>query len=267
MTRILNEMDADLYDYFATGQNGDVSFYLDEARKANGQVLELGCGTGRILIPVAEAGVSIFGIDNSPAMLKVARRKISGMCQDARQRIQCVEGDMRSFELDRKFDLVIIPYRSFMFMLTLDDRRKALACIHDHLLDHGRLIFNFFDPGVDEIATNSRSAGGILKYVRSFDHSVSGNRFALHESKQFDPEEQTLDWFMFFEETNPDGRLISKTSLALNFHYFNRYEVQHLLELYGFEIEALYGDFQRGPFRHGNEQIWVASKTNKVRGH
>jgi len=81
VTSILNETNADLYDYFATGQNGDVSFYVDEARKANGRVLELGCGTGRMLIPMAEAGISIVGVDNSPAMLHVAQRKINGLHQ------------------------------------------------------------------------------------------------------------------------------------------------------------------------------------------
>jgi len=265
VTSILNETNADLYDYFATGQNGDVSFYVDEARKANGRVLELGCGTGRMLIPMAEAGISIVGVDNSPAMLHVAQRKINGLHQEARQRIQCVEGDMRTFELDQRFDLVIIPYRTFLYLVSRDDQHQALSSIHDHLLDNGRLVFNFFDPGVDEIAANSKSLGRILRYVTSFVHKDSGNSFSVHESKQFDPAEQTLDWTMFFEETDRDGSLISKINLHLSLHYFNRFEVRNLLELCGFEIEALYGDFQRGPFRHGTEQIWVASKANGSR--
>jgi ubiquinone/menaquinone biosynthesis C-methylase UbiE len=124
---------------------GDVPFYLELAREAAalGQpVLELGCGTGRVTIPIAQAGVEVVGLDNAPAMLNVARRKAAAAALDVRW----VQGDMRSFALDQRFGLVIIPFRSFLHLLTEADQLNCLACIRKHLLPGGRLALNFFAP-------------------------------------------------------------------------------------------------------------------------
>ena len=99
------------YDYVATGVEGDVAFYVEEARRAGSPVLELGCGTGRILIPTAEAGVEVVGLDASHDMLMIARCKLEVLAPDVRQRAKLVEGDMRHFAMDRAFSLITIPYR------------------------------------------------------------------------------------------------------------------------------------------------------------
>lgn len=104
------------------------------------------------------------------------------------------------------------------------------------------------------------SSGGTLRYIKSFTNPVNGNMVTVHESKLFTPTEQNLEWNFYLEETDSEGRLVSKSCIPLFLHYFNRFEMQYLLELCGFEIEALYGDFQRGPFVHGGEQVWIATK-------
>ena len=113
--------DAGFYDGFSTGLDGDVAFYVEEARKAGGPVLEIGCGTGRIMIPIADSGVPVFGLDQAPAMLEIARGKVAGLPADTRQRIRLVAGDVRAFDLDQRFNLVVIPYRTFNYMLTVED--------------------------------------------------------------------------------------------------------------------------------------------------
>jgi len=95
---------AALYEYRATGLDGDVQFYVEEAQRAGSPVLELGCGTGRILIPVAQAGVTITGLDLSVPMLDIARRKVAALDADTQDRIELVEGDMRRFSLGRRFE-------------------------------------------------------------------------------------------------------------------------------------------------------------------
>lgn len=140
--------DAGIYDSFSTGLEGDEAFYVEEALKAGGPVLELGCGTGRITIPIAEAGVSIVGLDLAPSMLEIARRKIAGLPKATGQLLRIVEGDMRTFSLERRFPLAIIPYRAFLHMMTADDQRRALTRIREHLTDGGRLVFNVFDPSI-----------------------------------------------------------------------------------------------------------------------
>ncbi len=123
--------DAGFYDCLSTGLDGDEAFYVEEAQKAGGNVLEIGCGTGRIMIPIAESGVNIVGLDSAPAMLEVARDKIAGLSDETRRRIQIVEDDMRTFQLDQRFDLAIMPYRAFLHMMTVDDQRRALTGIRD----------------------------------------------------------------------------------------------------------------------------------------
>jgi SAM-dependent methyltransferase len=123
----------------------DTPFYVGLAREAAAQdmaVLELGCGTGRVTIPIAREGIDVVGLDNAPAMLDVARRKAAADGLD----VTWVEADMRDFDLGRRFGLVIIPYRSFLHLLTDEDQRSCLAAVHRHLLPGGRLALNFFAP-------------------------------------------------------------------------------------------------------------------------
>ncbi len=252
--------DAGIYDSFSTGLDGDKAFYVEEARKAGGPVLEIGCGTGRIMIPIAEAGVPIVGLDQAPAMLEVARRKIAGLPEETRQRIQIVEGDMRTFSLKRRFPLAIIPYRAFLHMMTAEDQRRALTRIREHLADGGKLVFNVFDPSIEIIAAYMKPLGRAMCHMGSFTHPETGRRVMVSGTRRYDPLEQTLEEHRFFEEVDEEGEVASKTITPLYLRYVTRYEMQYLLELCGFEVEALYGDFRRGPFQHGHEQVWVATK-------
>ncbi|MBC8457146.1 MAG: class I SAM-dependent methyltransferase [Deltaproteobacteria bacterium] len=252
--------DATFYDYYATGLEGDVQFYVEEAQKASSPVLELACGTGRILIPVAESGISIVGLDRAPAMLSIAREKISKLNVETQRRIKIVEGDMRNLSLDERFKLIMIPYRAFLHLLTPEDQRQALCCIREHLTDDGLLIFNIFDPRLDIIAAHFGSLGSAIKKSQEFIHPDTGHRVVVWDSRQYDLERQIIEQYFIFEELDDGGRVISKTYSPMTLRYVYRYEMQYLLELCGYRIEALYGDFQRGPFRYGNEQIWIARR-------
>jgi SAM-dependent methyltransferase len=251
---------AALYEYRATGLDGDVQFYVEEAQRAGSPVLELGCGTGRILIPVAQAGVAITGLDLSVPMLDIARRKVAALDADTQDRIELVEGDMRRFSLGRRFELAMIPFRAFLHLLTPEDERQALECIREHLTDGGLLILNIFDPRRDIIAAHSGPFGTALKKVSEFIHPETGHRFVVWDTREYDAERQVIRQYFVHEELDDEGRVISKTYAPLTLRYVYRYEMQHLLELCGYKIEALYGDFRRGLFRYGGEQIWVTRR-------
>lgn len=255
-----DESSAALYDYYSTGLEGEAAFYVDEARRANGLVLELGCGTGRILIPMAEAGVAVVGLDLSPAMLAIARQKISRCDDEVRRRIEIVEGDMGDFSLGRRFDLITIPYRAFLHLPTPEDQRRALRCIREHLADDGRLVFNIFDPSLEIVAGHSGPLGSAVKRQSEFVHPASGHRVIVWDTRRYDLERQTIEQYYVFEELDDDGRVISKRYSRMTLRFAYRYEMQHLLELCGYRIDALYGDFHRGPFRHGGEQVWITRK-------
>ena len=255
-----DRLDASLYDSYATGptEEGDIQFYVAEARSADSPVLELGCGTGRILIPVAEAGVEIVGLDLAPAMLAVARHKIARLGAETQGRIRLVEGDMRDFSLGQRFNLIMIPFRAFHHLLTPEDQRLALGRIREHLAEKGRLVFNIFDPRLDLIAANSGPFGAPAQRLKEFTHPETAHRVVLWHSPHYDPEGQICEDPRVFEELDADGKVVARTHRSLILRYVHRYEMQHLLELCGFKIEALYGDFRRGPFRYGGEQVWVA---------
>jgi hypothetical protein len=167
---------------------------------------------------------------------------------------------MRRFSLGRRFKLAMIPFRAFLHLLTPEDERQALECIRDHLADDGRLVLNIFDPRLDVIAAHSGPFGTALKKVNEFIHPETGHRLVVWDTRQYDTERQVITQYFVHEELDDEGRVISKTYAPLTLRYIYRYEMQYLLELCGYEIEALYGDFRRGPFRYGGEQIWVARR-------
>ena len=255
-----DEISALYYDCYSTGLEGDVQFYIEEASKADTPVLEIGCGTGRILLPMAEAGCQVVGLDQAPAMLELTREKLASMSPETQSRVELVEGDMRAFSLERRFSLITIPYRAFLHLLNPKDQRRALTCIREHLTDNGHLVFNIFDPDLEVIATHLGTLGTGLHKDSEFIHPHNGNRVVVWTTRQYDPERQMLEQDTIFEELDESGQAIAKTYRPLRLRYVHRYEMRYLLELCGFKVEELYGDFRRRPFRYGQEQIWVARR-------
>jgi len=119
---------ADLYDHVVPYRNRpDVGFFVEAALSAGGPVLEVGCGTGRVLIPTARAGVETVGLDLSTHMLAVCRKRLEAEPEPVRSRARLVQADMRRFELGRKFTLATIPFRPFQHLLTVEDQLSCLA--------------------------------------------------------------------------------------------------------------------------------------------
>ncbi len=199
--------------------------------------------------------------DRAPAMLSIARQKLSKLSVETQSRIELVEGDMRDFSLGQRVKLIMIPYRAFLHLLTPKDQRRALECMREHLTDDGRLVFNIFDPNLELIAARLSPLGSALKKDAEFMHPHTGHRVVVWQTHQFDPERQMLELYFIFEELEDGGRVVAKLYSPLTLRYVYRYEMRYLLELCGYKVEALYGDFQRGPFRYGGEQIWVARKS------
>jgi hypothetical protein len=193
-------------------------------------------------------------------MLASLQQKLAKLGADTQKRVELVEGDMRAFSLGRCFNLITIPYRAFLHLLTPKAQRQALECIREHLADDGRLIFNIFDPSHELIAARLGPLGATLQKDSEFVHPTTGHKIVVWFTGHYDPERQLLDAYFIFEELDNDGRMIAKTYRPLTLRYVYRYEMRYLLELSGYKVEALYGDFQRGPFRYGVEQIWVVRK-------
>lgn len=252
-------LNAETYD-LGVGRGGpgrdDVAFYLELARSAGGKVLELACGTGQVAIPLAEAGLEVTGLDRSAAMLRRAQAKAASLGPEIRARLLFVDGDMATFELGARFDIVIIPFRSFQFLLTPDLQQSCLARVWKHLRPGGTFAFQLFDPLLDlcvPSASSERSdaaidptTGHIIR-VDAVRHPNDTLAQVLHETWRF-------------TETTPDGAVLRSEAEELRLRWTYRHEMRYLLELCGFEVLAEYSDFAGSPPAYGREQVWVARR-------
>ncbi len=253
-------IDAILYDSdYANYDKDDIHFYVEEAVRCGKPVLELGCGTGRITIPIAYNDIEVVGVELSPDMLEIARQKVAELPPEIAGRISLVQGNMCDFELDRKFDLVIIPFRVFICLLTTLEQKQALLNVHRHLNVGGRLILNFFDPDLREILDHNEHQRSIQKLMNRFTHPLTGNNVTEWSTWDYNITEQTIEELRNYIEQDSDNNIVKSTFVKFCVRYIFRWEMHHLLELCGFRVEAHYGDFNRGPFRARGEQIWVAS--------
>ena len=226
---------AELYDPWSRSVVEDVPFYVAEARKAGGPVVELGVGTGRIAIPIAHRVIHVIGIDSSRAMLDACRRR----AEDAgvADRVELRLGDLRRPPIDEPVPLVICPFRSYLHLADDGERVEALEAARAALLPGGRLVFDVFAPAPDDIA---ETHGRWLE--REHD---------IYERADWDTETRTLT----LSVRGPDG------AATMSLSWISRDEWQRLLEETGFTVEACYGWFDRTPHSGGEDIIFVARPT------
>jgi SAM-dependent methyltransferase len=221
---------APIYDDWSAHMTDDVAFYVELARETPGPLVELAVGNGRVAIPVArETGRPVLGIDSSPSMLAQARERAKAAGVDLELRL----GDMRELDLDEPAGLVYCPFRSLGHLPTWADRRRVFERVHASLRTGGGFAWNFFvfDPGIAATMHGEwREQNGVRHRV---DHAKHDNRVDI-----------TLE----------SGDLIS-------LWWLTRSEWEGLIDVAGFEVEALYGGFERQPFdESATEFVWVVRK-------
>jgi ubiquinone/menaquinone biosynthesis C-methylase UbiE len=247
---------ADVYECEYGATTVDLDFYVSEAQAARPPVLELACGTGRVTLPVAQAGVPITGVDSSARMLKKAKEKAATLGDLP---VRWMQADMRDFQLDERYGLAIIPARSFLHLLNPGDHIQALTNIREHLLPGGKLILNLFVPSMRIIAEHTTSAQQMLKFLHEFTEPQSGARIAVWESRRYDVHLQQIYQQYRYEQLDDDGFVVATRHRSFTLCYIWPREMEHLLVRTGFEIEAVHGWFDRTPLdAKSSEQIWVA---------
>jgi SAM-dependent methyltransferase len=249
---------ADLYDYVVPYANRpDVAFYVDAARQAEGPVLELGCGTGRVLIPTARVGAPIVGLDGSPRMLEICRARLAAETSEVQSRAALVQGDMRRFDLPLRFRLVTIPFRPFQHLLTVEDQLACLRSIRRHLTDDGRLVFDLVNPSIDLLANHPL---GVESGLEPEFTTHDGRRVVrCYRTIAQDRFNQTGTHELLYDVTHPDGRQ-ERLVHAFTLRYLFRFEAEHLLARAGFAVEHLYSAYDRSPYgaHYPGELIFIA---------
>lgn len=251
---------AERYDALHAEQEDDVRFYVEEALAAGGPVLEVGCGTGRVTLPIAAAGVRVVGLDRSAPMLRVAGDKLRSAEPATRGRCGFIRADMRAFGFRRPFAQAFLPFRVFQGLITIADQLAALAAIRAALAPGGRLVLNVFDPRLDILAGAEEEPDAVHDSGRSYraGDGVVRERFTA----RYDLVAQILDLTFIYERVGEAGVVIERAFEPLRLRYFHRFELEHLLARAGFEVEALHGTFDRTPFsENGQEMIWIAHRS------
>ncbi len=250
---------AEMYDHSPIyARRSDTGFYVEEATARGERVLELGCGTGRVLIPTARAGATVCSVDLSEHMLARCREKLASEPQEVRERVRLVAGSITDVELGETFDVATIPFRPLQHLATVAEQLAALGVAHRHLRPGGTLIFDVFHPD----PTKLRGKAPTEEQVDVPEIPLpDGRRFKrTHIVTRFRPAEQVNDVQLIYYVTHPDGAS-ERHVQAFPFRYFYRYEVEHLLARTGFEVETIYGDYDRSPLGGTSpEMIFVARK-------
>lgn len=238
---------------------GDMDFYIRQASITGSPVLELGCGTGRVSLPLAEAGFTVVGLDISPAMLELAERKRSSYSSDIQKRISFVKGNMVDFDLSQSFNLIIIPFRAWQSLITPDDQRRSLLTMRRHLTDKGLLIIDIFDPRLDMCIPGEQDRSKHNPVVKNI---FTGNDVEIQIAKHFnDTLNQVLIETWRFIERNSSGEVVRMDEEILRLRWTYRWEMRYLLELTGFEIINEFSNYDCSEPSYGKEQIWVVRKT------
>ncbi len=243
---------ADLYDSYVQ-TTLDVPFFLDHARKASGEVLELMSGTGRVSLPLIEAGERLTCVDASHDMLAVLREKL------AKKKLVApvYEMDVRELNLSKRFDLIFIPFHSFAELLTVSDQRKTLDRVREHLTDHGRFICTLHNPSV-----RLKRVDGQLRLWGNHPLANGCGTLLFWGMENYDPDTRIVNGIEFFEEYDPRGILRAKRMVELRFRIVQKNEFADLARTAGFKVAELYGDYDCSEFRDETSpfMIWMLEK-------
>lgn len=258
------------FDAFARFYDGDYRDYGDDiplvlrtARAAGCTALELGCGTGRVLLPLANDGCQVIGLDTSAALLAIARRKLakygyaSETAAHGHAPVRLVQGDMTRFRLvEREIDFAFVVSNTLMHVTTQAEQLKVLACAHRHLRVGGLLLIDLFNPDVAYLEAIS----GIQELADWWEDEESGAQVLKWSTRYLDAARQMQETVFVYEEVFPDGSN-EQTRLSFPLRFWWPDEGAMLLEQAGFAVDEVCGDFDGSPYRVDSERlIFIARK-------
>jgi SAM-dependent methyltransferase len=238
---------AELYDLFYDDFQDDIEMYRGFARRTSGSILEVGSGTGRVVLALAEEGHTVVGLELSDAMRAVAQHKADRT--QLTDRVEFVAGDMRRFQLDRHFGLIIVPLNTFLHNLTLDDQLATLACLKKHLRPGGLLVLDCFNPDPKYAEDDRR-----LIVQRSIIDRDTQQTALLMSSRATDWGTQLQEITYLIDRPDQNG-VVQRTVLIASFRFIFRSEMQLLLKLGGFDLKEVYGSYDLEPFDTGSDQL------------
>lgn len=228
---------ASLYDEQYDFQTQDVAFYLSECKKAAGKILEIACGTGRLLLPSLEAGCDIEGLDLSGEMLNVLRRKL----QAKHLKTKLHQQSMLDFSLNDKFALIYIPFTSFFILQSQEDQIDCLKNCRRHLTEGGKFIIDFFVNSCLITVEQDNST----RFVNEKKHE--GNTVMIYETVRNNAVLQKKNIYYNYEFYDKNGLLLKNELRAINLRWVYPDEFKLMAKIAGFESIEIFGNFNYEP--------------------
>jgi SAM-dependent methyltransferase len=232
---------ARFYDLDFANLDDDLLMIEQFATRCGSPILELACGTGRVLLPLARQGYEVTGVDVSPAMLAIARRQVAATGLD--DRVTLVEQDMRHLDLGRRFKLAFVAVNSFMHLPDTDDQLATLCHIRQHLEPGGLLLLDLFNPDLGRLLEPPGQV--ILDKVMT--DPDSGHRLMKYRTQKVDLAQQTIYTTYIIDELDDEGQ-VRRILFPFSTRYLFRGELELLLRHTGFKIEAIYGSYDLDEF-------------------
>ena len=226
---------ASIYDPWSRSVTEDIDFYVDEAVAAGGPVVELAVGTGRIAVPIAEAGIAVIGVDLSEGMLRVARAYARERGVEALLDLRV--GDLAEPPVEERVPLVICPFRSLLHMPDEPAKLRALRAARDLLVPGGKLAFDVFAPSREDI-------------------EATHGRWLEREEGIF----ERADWDESLRTLTLSVRG-GEAAATMRLHWLSALEWRRLLDEAGFDVQQVYGWFDRRPYKGGEDSVWLCSRS------
>jgi SAM-dependent methyltransferase len=230
----------------------DAPFYLDLARESGGPVLEIGCGTGRVLLPIARQGIEIHGVDNSGPMIGILKESLAQENRAVSSKVTLHFGDMRDFRLYRRFPLVIIPFRPMQHMHTVADQVRALTSATAHVAEGGTLALDVFYPKFEVLRLGIGEEKLEAEWPSPFDPETVIRRY--YRKDAVDKINQTYSLTFIFR-SYCKGQLTLEENDTLKMSYYTYPQLRALFLLAGLEPLAEYGSFAKTPLDNTAEEM------------
>lgn len=242
------------YDAEHSDQTEDIPFYVALAEDYGGPIIDIGCGTGRVMIPLALEGHEVHGIDSEEAMLVIAeqRRRADPRLRDS---LTFHLGDVLTHPLDKRFKLVLVPYNGLMHFHEQEAQLALLKRLRSWTLDDGLLVLDL--PNAGDVFASQDTEAIILE--RTFLEPETGHLVMQQSVSFLDRVEQVMHVTWIYDEVSADGS-VKRTIAPIRWYYYFFAELKLLLAAAGFEVEEVYGDLDFGPFVDGCPRMVVLAK-------
>ena len=245
---------ASLYDLSYGDYTDDVDFYEQLAQAVDGPILELGAGTGRVALPLAQGGREVVGLDASTAMLDRARQKLSNSRLAKGGSLELVEGDMTAFDLGKRFGMILVAADTFQHLLTTKQQQACLECVARHLEPNSIFAFSVRSPASVAWDDAGLPSPLLLDWTRT--DPDTGDLVMKVVAGEADPARMVRRQTYIYDRVHEGA--VSRSVFVAELRYSTQAELELLLQHVGLRVTHVYGDYDLTPVGVGDNLIFVA---------